>query len=133
MLYTIRKHLELMLKPRKFCVHSHFAHDSWAWLVMTSHPLVYHTRLAHLVLIWTVDQHTARHNLRLAVCRFNMAKPSDWHTKPLPEKHVVIEFGRQFSKVCGHKLKINQNIKVSMRKRRERQALYSISSDHLHP
>ena len=30
---------------------------------------------------------------------FVMAKPGDWHTKPLPEKHVVIEYGREFSKV----------------------------------
>ena len=28
-----------------------------------------------------------------------MAKPGDWHTKPLPDQHVIIEYGRQFSKV----------------------------------
>lgn len=28
-----------------------------------------------------------------------MAKPGDWETKPIPEKHVTIEYGRRFSEV----------------------------------
>lgn len=30
-----------------------------------------------------------------------MAKPGDWKTEPLPEKHVTIEYGRRFSKVAS--------------------------------